>query len=384
MTDPDRHNPDIPDDRAADAFRAAMSGLNTPGELDPDAARRGAAARRNARLAIGGLVLVVIAAAGAVGLPVLLGSGPDGPNPPTIANAPDPLPGDPAPSGWRTEQYRGITFQVPEDWGYAFEPGPAWCAGSDGKTPRPEHRKPYVALGEPQVLPAIACTELPDALITEHAAATQPTDKKADGRSELGNGFWEVTRTVDAVRLRAVSRDVELAQRIVDSGEPAGDDARCDPDHPLAGDPEVRPTPAGDVTGYGAVDRIALCQYEVGPGQGLRAAAELTGPEAQHLIDGVAAAPSNESASCRTEVPEQPAGDALDLAVVLRVQTAEGVHELILRQRGCPEGGKTVVGGFDDGTTVRAATAETCRAVLVQPLLIEAGSGSVVERCRKG
>src|SRR5690606_1346917 len=191
MTDPDRHNPDIPDDRAADAFRAAMSGLNTPGELDPDAARRGPRARRHAR------------------------PPPDGPNPPTIANAPDPLPGDPAPSGWRTEQYRGITFQVPEDWGYAFEPGPAWCAGSDGKTPRPEHRKPYVALGEPQVLPAIACTELPDALITEHAAATQPADTKADGRSELGNGFWEVTRTVDAVRLRAVSRDVELAQRIV-------------------------------------------------------------------------------------------------------------------------------------------------------------------------
>lgn len=382
MNDSPQHDPTHPDDqRAAAAFRDAMSDLRTPGDLDAGAAQRRAGARRNARLALGGLVLVLIVAAGAVVLPNLFGAGPsiEPAGQPTIAKVPEKLPGDPAPSGWRTEQYRELVFQVPADWGYAFEPGSAWCAGSDGKNPRPEHRKPYVALGGPDAEPAIACPEMPDSLITEHVAAIQPADKRADGQFELANGFWEVTKTVGAVKLRAVSQDVELAQRIADTAREAGDDDLCRPDHPITKNLEARPQVASDVRNHGVVDRIALCQYDSGEGRsGLRAAAELTGDQAQRLIDGIAKAPGNEDASC--DPPPYPEG-GLDLAVVLRVQSSTGLHEIVLRQQGCPNGGDTVLGGFDDGTTVHASTKATCQAVFVPPVGVQAASGSVYERC---
>jgi hypothetical protein len=129
---------------------------------------------------------------------------------------------------------------------------------------------------------------------------------------------------------------------------------------------------------FGTVDRIALCQYQVDEGRsGLKAAAELSGDAAQRLIDDIAAAPVADDAEC-----EHPNDLPLDLAVVLRAQTSLGLREIILRQQGCPEGGDTVLGGFDDGTAVRRSTAATCRAVLVPPLQIQAGSGSVMERCR--
>jgi hypothetical protein len=347
--------------------------MTTNHDSTPDPADRPrGTARRNALLIIGGVAVVLLVVAGAIGLPAALRPNgqiaqPGGP--------PTTLPAESAPDGWRTEQFRDAVFQVPADWGYAYEPGPAWCAGSDGKTPQPQHRKPYVALGEPQVIPAIACPEMPDALITEHVAAISPADKKADGRFELGNGFWEVTRTVGVVKLRAVSKDADLAQQIVDTGTPAGDDALCTPDHALTKDPAARPKPAADVTTFGAVDKIALCQYE---GRGLQAAAELTGDKAQRLIDGIAGAPVNTGTVCKNDPSDNPP----DVTAVLRVQSADTVREIILRQQGCPEGGDTVLGGFDDGTTVRQSTPETCRAVLTEPLQIQAGSGSVVERCR--
>lgn len=338
-----------------------------------------AGSRRNPRravlLTIAGVALLLLAATGAVAVAAMLGPDDQVARP---AGPPSMLPADTAPDGWRTEQYRDITFQVPADWGYAYEPGPAWCAGSDGKTPRPEHRKPYVALGEPDAVPAIACPEMPDALLTEHVAAIQPMDKKADGQYELGNGFTEVTRTIGAVRLRAVSEDVDLAQRIVDSGAEAGPGAACQPDHELITDPAARPDLAADVADYGTVDRIALCQYDVGKGRvGLRAAGELTGDRAQRLIDGIAEAPVDPTA-CE----HKPQGaDMIDIAAVLRVQTGDGIREIILRQRGCPEGGDVVIGGFDDGTQVRATTPDTCRAVLTKPVQIQSGSGAVFDRC---
>ena len=136
------HDQGPEDDRAATAFRTAMADPNTQGLLDPDAAKRSANRRRTAGWLAGGLMLVLIAAGGIAGIPTLLR--PDGqvaqPAGPTIARAGSGLPADPAPEGWRTEQYRDAVFQVPADWGYAYEPGSAWCAGSDGETPQPEHR----------------------------------------------------------------------------------------------------------------------------------------------------------------------------------------------------------------------------------------------------
>lgn len=376
------HDQGPADDRAAAAFRAAMADPNTQGLLDPDAAKRTANRRRTAGWLAGGLMLVLIAAGGIAGIPTLLR--PDGqvaqPAGPTIARAGGGLPADPAPEGWRTEQYRDAVFQVPADWGYAYEPGSAWCAGSDGDNPKPEHRQPYVDLGEPDVTPMVACPELPDSMITEHVAALSPADKKADGTQEIGNGFWEATRTVGAVKLRAVSRDRELAERIVNTGAPAGKDALCAPDHPLGTSATTRPDPASDVTTYQGVGEIALCQYDVGPGRnGLRATTRLAADDSRRLIAAIAAAPANDSARCQSST--ESAEDALDVAVVLRVETGDGIRELVLSQRGCADG-DTVLGGFDDGTVVHAATADTCRVVLTKPLQIQAASSTeVFRRC---
>ncbi|GAB3754034.1 hypothetical protein [Microlunatus parietis] len=285
------------------------------------------------------------------------------------------------PDDWRTEQYRDVTFRVPAEWGYAYEPGPDWCRGG---LPDAGRSRPYVSLGEPRARLELACPALPDDLITEHVAVlstvtswpTTPPYDRPDGRTKIGNGFWEVIRTVESVRLRVISRDAGLAQQIIDSAAPAGDTAPCRPDHPVITDHGYRPQLAGDL---GVVDRITLCQYELGRTQeagGVRAAGVLTGTAAQKLIKTVAAAPAWNGAGCPAAEEHWP-----DLTVVLRVHDAAGLRELILRQGTCSNGAGPVLGGFDDGRTVRAATKATCRAVFVAPLRIDSGGSSVFERC---
>ncbi|MFC7622825.1 SIMPL domain-containing protein [Microlunatus sp. GCM10028923] len=285
------------------------------------------------------------------------------------------------PDDWRTEQYRDVTFRVPADWAYAYEPGPDWCGHG---LPDDGPGRPYVSLGEPSARLEIACPALPDNLITEHVAVlstsswpTTPPYDRPDGRTEIGNGFWEATRTVASVRLRVISRDATLAQRIADSAAAAGDTAPCRPDHPVITDHAFRPEPAVKL---GTVDRITLCQYDLGgaarPG-GVRAAGVLAGAAGQKLIKAVGDAPVWDGPRC----PADEDRHWPDLTVVLRVHTDAGLRELILRQGGCSNGAGPVIGGFDDGRTVRTATAETCRAVLVEPLRIDSGSGSVFARC---
>lgn len=338
-----------------------------PPTPDPEPGRRPADPRRKMILVVGGLVLILLAAAAVVGFSGVL-----------RADQQTALPAGP-PDGWRTEQYRDISFQVPGDWGYAFEPGSDWCANTGEPTsePRPEHQRPYVALGQPDVVLDIACPELPDSLITEHVAAISPADKRADGRYELARGFWEVTRTIGTVKLRAVSKDVDLAQRIVDSGKPAGEDALCAPSSPLQTDPNARPEP-NDATDIVGVTRVALCQYDFGREPfGLRAATAITGAEAQRLISGIAKAPESKG-TCQQGTLER-----LDLAIVLRVESRDGLKEIYLRANGCPEGGEQVIGGFDDGVIAREIRSEECQTVLTPPLQFQVGSGSVAGRCMR-
>ncbi|GAB3754029.1 hypothetical protein [Microlunatus parietis] len=287
------------------------------------------------------------------------------------------------PDDWRIEQYREVTFRVPADWGYGYEPGPDWC-GHRGQQPG-QQRQPYVMLGGPVVRLSIGCRPIPDSLITDHVAVDSADprswpepDPRPDGLYRIQAGFWEAIRTVESLRLRAVSRDVRLAQRIVDSAVRADDTAPCDPDHPVVADPGYRPKPAADLE---TADRITLCQYEPDGGSGwggVRAAGALTGADATKLIAGIAAAPVWDGPSC-------PAGeerDGPDVTVLLTVHSAAGPRELIMRLGSCENIGPVVTGGFDDGRTVRTATAETCRAVLTLPLRLDFGGQSVYERCR--
>ncbi|MFC7622826.1 hypothetical protein [Microlunatus sp. GCM10028923] len=282
-----------------------------------------------------------------------------------------------SPDDWRIEQYREVTFQVPAHWGYGSEPGPDWCGR---RKEQPGRKPPYVMLGSATLRLSIPCRPIPDSLIRDHAAVASADprswpepDPRPDGLYRIQAGFWEAIRTVGSVRLRAISLDVGLAQQIVDSAAVADDTAPCRPDHPILTNLEVRPSPAGDVTRLGRVDRITLCQYEY---EGVRATGVITGAEAQRLIDAVARAPVWNGPVC-------PAGEdqGAELAVVLRVQSDAGQRELILRQGSCASPSPIVTGGFDDGRTVRTATSETCRAVLVQGLILGSGSLALFERC---
>lgn len=373
------------DDRAAAAFRAALADARTEGRLDAAAAIRTAQQRRRSAAGLaGGLVLALIVAAGVIGIPGAVRPdqvSPAGPGDgPTIAMAPNRLPDDPAPSGWRTEQYRDITFQVPADWDYGFEVGADWCSRRQGADTPP---KPYVALGGPATTLGIDCGAVPERLIVDHASVSEAGTERAEGRTQIGGGFWEVSRAVGSVTLRAVSRDAGLGQRIVDSGAPVGTNPLCEPVSPVQSDPRARPEPARDVAEFGTIGRVALCQYElVGPQQsGLRAATALEGAEAAELVARIRdSAPADEKANCG---PKDQLGAASDLAIVIRVEEGGRLSEIFLRLRGCP--GEVdrpgLLGGFDDGTAVRVPDRTTCLAVLRPPLRFLAGSAAVAATC---
>lgn len=281
------------------------------------------------------------------------------------------------PDHWRTEQYRDITFEVPVGWGYDFEPGADWCVASQ-RGGGPERRS-YVALGERTMRFDIGCGgPMPSGLIVEHVAAIQAAGAQADGRVRLGHGFWEITKTVGSITLRAVSQNPELAQRIVDSGAPAGDDAPCRQTSPLQTDEDARPEPS-EVTAYGPVVRVALCQYVEGPQPpGLRAAASVSGAEAQRLIDAIAKRPRAPAGASCGEHDRR----GLELAVVIRVETDQRREELYLRLNGCSDG-NVFFGGFDDGTSVRTPDRDTCHSVMRPPLLIESGGAAAYELCAR-
>ncbi|WP_152362009.1 hypothetical protein [Microlunatus speluncae] len=380
-----RHDHDESDDRAAAAFRSAMSGLQTEGRLDPDAARRTANRRRTAAGLAGGLALVLIVAAGAIGIPTFLRpdkiAQPVGPasGQPTIAVAPNKLPTEAAPSGWRTEQYRDVTFQAPVDWVYDFEPGTDWCVKNEGSTVVPPPR-PYVALGQPAAVMDVQCNgPVPDDMIIDHVAAVSPSDKRADGRYQIAAGFWEVTRTIGTVQLRAVSKDVDLAQRIVDTGAPTGPNALCAPSSPLQNDPAARPKPLEDRSDFQRHGRVALCQYDFGAEPyGLRAAVGLTGWEAQTLVREITGnLVENKTKGCQPEAKEI----TLDLAVVIRVEIDDKITEVYLRARGCPDGGDQVIGGFDLGNKVIELNEDACDLVLRPPLRLDSASDAVYVAC---
>lgn len=319
----------------------------------------GSTLRRDRLILAAGLVLILVVAAAGLGLQ-------------------RPAPGS---AGWRTEQYRDVVFQVPVEWSYSGEPGPDWCGH---EWPDPVHRRPYVSLGGAMLRLSVPCPPIPDALVTDHVTAESADpkswpepDPRPDGLYRIQAGFWEAIRTVESLRLRAVSRDARLAERILGSAVRADDTAPCDPDHPVVADSGYRPEPTGEL---GTADRITLCQYEPDGGSGwggLRAAGAIMGPDAAKLIDGIADAPVSNPPPC-------PPGDEQqgpDVTVVLEVHTAAGTRELLMQLGSCANTGPIVTGGFDDGRTVRTATSETCRAVLTPPLSLGAGGMSVFERC---
>lgn len=366
MTDP-------ADDRAERALRGAVETTPIAGEVDPSYARARAGRTRAAIGAGVGVVALIMIIAGVVLVPRWLGERPGD----LLVGPPEPAATgytDPAPKGWRTEQYRGITVQVPSSWGYGYEPTDQWCT-SEGSGSSPKARDPYVALGTPSAGTLVLCPPIPDRLVTEHLQVAVVDGATASETTV--NGHWVITRVVDGVQVKGVSRDKALAQRIVDSAQVASAEEPCAPT--MSTSTDERPDPAFVVDRLTVTGAGMVCQYgdipaPVGEAQ-LRARAILSAAELTRLTQQIGASPA------MGECPSTIVGHGVQLVLSVWIPTSSGVRTLAVRAGSCGDANSTPLGGFDDGTTVHRLVRATCRQVLVEPVQFQSGSGDVAEGC---
>lgn len=379
MTDPQHPDQGMPD-RAEQAFRSALDELPPDAGVDPARARRTVSSHRNTRLTVAAVATVFVLLAGVLGVPRLLAdpvvevAAPASATPSPAAEKPT----DPAPAGWRTEYYRSISFSVPSSWGYAYEPGSAWCAGAaEDPTPAPEQRTPYVSLGGPSVVATIACPELPESLLTEHVATTPryQGDGAVSGTTRRGDWLL-VTQALPDTVLVVTTKDQALADRIVGSAGPAADDTPCAPSSPVTGELGARPQPGVALAEVTGVQAVSVCQYdpdgEPEPSARLRAHRPLAGPAARTLVERLVAAPVNRPAC---------ADGPTEIAAVVRIWADSGPHEVYVQASGCDSSTPSMAGGIADGQSLRQLTRSACQALLVPPITLEAASGTVAENC---
>ena len=174
--------------------------------------------------------------------------------------------------------YRDISFEVPQDWIYAYEPG---CTDEDAV--RTRFPGPYVSLGHSPLEAVTLCEQVrPDR--NEHVAVTgvEPGVVFKLKPEEQVDGVWILRRHVGNALVSATSPDQARARRIADSIRLAAADAPCSARSPLDRDGHARPDPGLDLTA-GDVERVVVCQYE--PASGLRAALPLVVTDAEPFLD---------------------------------------------------------------------------------------------------
>ena len=288
------------------------------------------------------------------------------------------LPADPAPDGWRTEYYRDISFEVPETWGHAHEPGSDWCVASNDSQPEPRHRQPYVSLGRQPVCATVACLDPPTGLTTEHVLVYELAPNEDVSAEEGKDGaFWIIPRIVSGQLLVVTSKDEALARRIADSIKVRPEPAPCDPDHQLAAN---RSGPAGTGVRRGGGPG---CRFDgdlpVRERSGGRRSAAC-GPWSGWTL--TEPAPSSTRSRPRRSCspgPVRPRSGGTSLCSSGSRPTGL-LRELHLQAGGCADG-TTPYGGFDDGTNVRTLTKAGCKAVLVSPAELWGSGGYVGNAC---
>jgi hypothetical protein len=114
------------------------------------------------------------------------------------------------------------------------------------------------------------------------------------------------------------------------------------------------------------VTAVAVCRYALPTGFGaapppkpLVSSSRISGAEATDLVRAVLAAPEGDG-------PNSPEDCARSVAfgheaILLRVETAMSLHEVVVRYSGCDGH------GTDDGTTTRRLTPDVLNAVLTGP-----------------
>lgn len=299
------------------------------------------ASRRRRRRINASIAAIVVLVAGIPVAIVATTGGADG-TPPAV---------DQAGSGWRWESYRDVQVQVPSDWAYGV-PGRAWCAARpEGET---RHVRPG-AVGRPGLVETIGCP-------SEYPPVKERENWLTFGGQQVGehrfdNGWVEETRKVNEVFITVFTNDAALRSAILDSAQPIVDVDRygCPSNHPVVADPNGY-RPQGGLPAASAVESISVCRYTTAPraASPLLSSARIAGEEAKELVDAIRSAPEGEGPDVENA---GPASEGTEI-IVLRVDTADGTHEVVMHYSG--QSGN----GFDDGTTKHELTADTVRPLL--------------------
>lgn len=344
------------EDRAARAFRAAIEDLSVIGTADPTAARRRAHRQRRSKVAVGAVAAVMVVLAALVGVPRWFS---------TSTQVARPAPSqrdDPAPAGWRTDYYRGISFEVPADWGYALDAQPC----GPGRPDPPEYQHPFVSLGTSLAGAAGSCAA-EEPVTQEHITVVQgpfkpPTQDSATRR----DGFWLVIHEVGGVRGSVYTSDRTVGERIVASmtAKPTPLRTGCAPHSPVENSPRSGPAEPFDLAGLAHLQSVVICQYDRGSGRGLRARAAIGGDRANQLLRALQEGVASDRPTCQLE--GRPSYDPA-LALVLRLDTGSELRELDVMSVHCAKDGHTDGYTFD-GRTVRSMSLSTCNLLLVPPI----------------
>lgn len=378
------------DDRAERAFATALAREAErfePVRLDVSPPRRGPAAWLPVLVAAAAVLVLVVPLSLAALWPVQYEPG-NGPATDLESSGSGTLP--PPDPGWRYESFRDVVVQVPDSWGYASAPRSDWCVGA---------RNPYPTVPFVDVTSGRGLVRLlgcgtdeenrlglgyPRRLWATHLQLLDPD--QATPLGERSDGEWtRIVRDVGGARISLLADAAHLdeARRVVESARVvASDQHGCPTQAAIQAGGFVRPRPAFDLATLAAVERIAVCQYELAdtsgeappPGHpGLLASREIAGPVASAVLAALQAAPVGGGPDAPENCLATMSGDD---AVLLRLATADRVHEVHVFYDWC------FGNGFDDGTALRELTAEGCAPLWGGRVVHLEGSAPSFQRCR--
>ena len=295
-------------------------------------------------------------------------AGPDTDDDAGAAGEVGPLPA--AKDGYRWVSWRNVAVQVPEIWAYGYETGDQWCVGDEKVPP-----KPFVAYNQSHAASTlVGCPgnqshaprifgPAPERLWATHLAFQDPGEDAGD--TATYDGWTLVSKVIDGVEVRLLSQVTQETQGIMDSARTFSVDQNgCAPTSKIQTDDFVQPSPAYDVRQIESVDSISVCQYqktEMKPGvPALMASRTIAGSAARDLLHGLQSAPAGGG-------PDRPQNCMPDMsgddAIELRLHAGDQTRSVYLYYSWC------FGNGTDDGTALRALTAETCAPVFAEPVI---------------
>ena len=253
-----------------------------------------------------------------------------------------PTPTEAAPDGWRTEYYRDISFQVPDELGVRRAAAVRLVCRRAAEVDAEGGPAPTVRLaGHDHPVRAIGCPARPASLLTEHveALAPGPAVDYVEGAVRQGE-WWVVTRFAGSAVLVVTTK--ERAPGRADPGlgpRSRRDDAPCPPSSPIAGPLGARPGRRHRPEPAGTGRRVVLCQYEPVARPGRRRAAPAAGGRTtlaggvSALVTELAAAPVNDG-TC-----DPPPSISDPTSRCWFGSGSDGVtHDVYVNPAGCPDG----------------------------------------------